>query len=564
MNRLLLVSITLMGISASAASYYVKTNGSDSADGLALGSAWVTIQKAANTVIAGDIVRVQPGVYAERVAESTDGSAGSRITYVADGAVTVCGWNITGNYVQVINFDITPEPCAGIQTYAGIVFNGATGGLAADNTIHDTEDYIGYGVEIILSNDVTIRGNYVHHLWGIITNAGAFLVRSAPSYNIVFEYNRSEYVGDHYVIGCTNTVIRNALMGPIYSETESHVDGVQQNGSSPLGLFEFGWSRDHVDLSSVGRHVYLNQTEESDYWIVRGHVSNAHPGGLDLQRADFTAIYHNTWVSNFAYWVTSFQVYAHTDSTGNLARKNIYYRSADPSLGYIYTTNFGGEIDKDWDVSYQSGDPSETNDVIADPLFLGLQDFHLEADSPARDLAGSITTANGAGTNSTTLVLNHWAFWPGDRIYIGATLVTVATVNESTLTLTITPAATWSNGDGVSWASPSGVKIDDAGAFESALDTVMSTPEYVKSGSTYYMATIPFEWRMVVYYVDGVPQSPIMNPSNSTFNESGNVTVIRVYPWFASETLWIDASISLSSMARLSGRVTLSGNVIIR
>ncbi len=69
-----------------AANYYVDTASlggacSDVASGTALGSPWCTIQKAANTAVAGDTVYVRGGTYREVVTPANSGTAGNVITY---------------------------------------------------------------------------------------------------------------------------------------------------------------------------------------------------------------------------------------------------------------------------------------------------------------------------------------------------------------------------------------------------------------------------------------------------------------------------------------------------
>ena len=77
------------------ATYYVRTDGNNSNLGTTNGSggAWRTIDWAADHVSPGDVVRVQAGTYSERVTPGVNGtSVTNRVTFVADGAVTVCGW----------------------------------------------------------------------------------------------------------------------------------------------------------------------------------------------------------------------------------------------------------------------------------------------------------------------------------------------------------------------------------------------------------------------------------------------------------------------------------------
>jgi len=64
--------------------YYVRKTGSDAAAGTSAGAAWLTIDKAANTVAAGDTVYIGAGTYRELVTMDTSGSAGNIISFIAD------------------------------------------------------------------------------------------------------------------------------------------------------------------------------------------------------------------------------------------------------------------------------------------------------------------------------------------------------------------------------------------------------------------------------------------------------------------------------------------------
>jgi hypothetical protein len=65
--------------------YYVRKTGSDANDGTnPTTQAWLTIDKAANTVAAADNVYVGAGVYRELVTMDTSGSSGSQISFIAD------------------------------------------------------------------------------------------------------------------------------------------------------------------------------------------------------------------------------------------------------------------------------------------------------------------------------------------------------------------------------------------------------------------------------------------------------------------------------------------------
>src|SRR5271154_5111695 len=79
-----LVVLTLMLVPSltaqSGATYYVSTGGSDSNAGT-IGSPWLTIQHAANSVSAGATVYVFGGVYNESVNFPSSGTASAPITF---------------------------------------------------------------------------------------------------------------------------------------------------------------------------------------------------------------------------------------------------------------------------------------------------------------------------------------------------------------------------------------------------------------------------------------------------------------------------------------------------
>jgi hypothetical protein len=64
--------------------YYVRKTGNDTNDGLTPAAAFLTIDKAANTVQPGDTVHIGAGVYRELVTMDTSGTSGNAIRYIGD------------------------------------------------------------------------------------------------------------------------------------------------------------------------------------------------------------------------------------------------------------------------------------------------------------------------------------------------------------------------------------------------------------------------------------------------------------------------------------------------
>lgn len=87
--------------------YYVSTTGSDSNPGTQA-KPWQTIQKAANTMLAGQTAIVLAGDYSgQRVQVTRPGVPGAMITYQAQGTVTMKGFTVKANYIAILGFDIS-------------------------------------------------------------------------------------------------------------------------------------------------------------------------------------------------------------------------------------------------------------------------------------------------------------------------------------------------------------------------------------------------------------------------------------------------------------------------
>jgi hypothetical protein len=101
------VAILLLGATTlPAATYYTAFDGDDGNPGSAA-QPWRTIQKAVNTLVAGDMVIVREGDYNERITTVRGGTSDSnRINFQADGEVTMKGWVISHPFITVRGFRV--------------------------------------------------------------------------------------------------------------------------------------------------------------------------------------------------------------------------------------------------------------------------------------------------------------------------------------------------------------------------------------------------------------------------------------------------------------------------
>lgn len=123
------------------ATYFVRKTGLDSNDGLTKGAAFLTIDKAANTVAAADTVHVGAGVYREVVVMDTAGTSGNIISYIADvtgantddpGLVIISAYaNELSTAARTTCLDLDHKE---FLTWQGFVFTGGTTGVVVDFT----------------------------------------------------------------------------------------------------------------------------------------------------------------------------------------------------------------------------------------------------------------------------------------------------------------------------------------------------------------------------------------------------------------------------------------------
>src|SRR5262245_49994211 len=136
-RALTLAAILSSGGSALAADRYVAPGGDDAADG-SQAAPWATIGFSATQVAAGDTVHVAPGTYAESITSSASGADGAPIVFVSDtpwGAKldatgNYTGWHNTGDWVEIVGFDVSGSDYLGI-------YNEGSWVRVVGNHVHD-------------------------------------------------------------------------------------------------------------------------------------------------------------------------------------------------------------------------------------------------------------------------------------------------------------------------------------------------------------------------------------------------------------------------------------------
>jgi hypothetical protein len=134
---LLALVLALTGLNARGATYHVASAGDDAAAGDAA-NPWASISHAATQVAPGDTVVVNTGTYGERVTLSASGTDSAPIRFEAAGEVTMEGFRLLGDHLQVAGFRVRTLDCGDGDSY-GIEAKG-TGFVIEGNDIYEMPD----------------------------------------------------------------------------------------------------------------------------------------------------------------------------------------------------------------------------------------------------------------------------------------------------------------------------------------------------------------------------------------------------------------------------------------
>lgn len=201
-----------------ATDYYVAKSGSDSNPGTA-NSPWLTIQKAADTMQAGDTVFVSEGTYSERVVSRAHGSAGKYIRFIAadTGTVSMKGFELRHDYIYIKGFDLTGS---GLNEYTGYIEfeSGCDYCYVTQNRLHDGQYRI-FGFRLHKNTShCTCLDNVLERLdWIYIDISGSYHLVEGNSLSDCPGWDAIRFFGhDHVVRG--NRFTHVDLNGPNHTD----------------------------------------------------------------------------------------------------------------------------------------------------------------------------------------------------------------------------------------------------------------------------------------------------------------------------------------------------------
>jgi hypothetical protein len=409
--------------------FHVATGGNDANAGTA-DAPWRTLQKAANSVSAGDEVIVETGNYRGfNLARS--GTAAAPIIFSAQPGVVINqpnsrtpdGVNLEGaNYVVIEGFTVNGMPRAGIRS--------------------------------AVNQHATIRNNRCDQngVWGIF---------SGFSDDLVIENNETSRSIDEHGIYVSNSGDRPVIRGNLV--WGNHANGIHMNGDLSQGgdglisgaLVE----RNVVYDNGVGGGSGINADGVIDSVFQNNLLYDNHASGISLYQIDGAAgstnnrVVNNTIVqASNGRWALNIQ----DASTGNQVFNNIFYNhhsfrgsiDIDPAAlpGFISDYNvvmnrftINGGDSRLTLAGWRAATGQDSHSIIATPsqLFVdsGADDYHLKPGSPAVD----------GGTNSFAPLVDFetqprpaGATWD-----IGADELSMADVTAPTVTAVSLRGSTW-------------------------------------------------------------------------------------------------------------------------
>ncbi len=402
------VTVTVSA-SASESVFYVSPAGND-ADPGSEAQPWRTIQKAADSLVAGQTVYIMTGTYAERVMPQNEGTADHLITYAAQpgATVTIDGSGVTlpddlvglfeigfKSYIRVTGLRIiNAQPNT---DNGGILVRGSSYIWIENNS---TDHTASSGIGVWDSDHVTIDGNTIEHA-GEAGGQECISVAGTDTFEV-----RNNTVRDGSKEGiCSKDGSSN---GTVYDNTVERVHGV--------GIYVDAWDK-HTFNIDIFRNVahdvegdgftvacerggllenvrifnnvsYHNQSLGISVSI-NGDV-NTHPmNGIQIVN---NTVHNNGWPT----WGGGIAV-------DNPGAENVVVRNNICSQSLFFQLVVGAgvpasavAVDHNLIDGFRGGEGEIRGDdpVEGDPAFVGaaVADFHLQGTSPAID-RGSDTQA---------------------------------------------------------------------------------------------------------------------------------------------------------------------------
>jgi parallel beta-helix repeat protein len=378
--------------------FYVSPTGNDANAGTS-SSPWKTIQKAANTLTAGQTVIVTAGTYSERVKVTRSGSSGSPITFQAQGTVVMQGFNIAANYIKVAALEMANSPGTGWSDRSngtGVYLAGSNNEISG-NYIHDTPAVGIYFTSSSNNNNVSSnRIAYAVECGIYIQGSGNLVASNDISHSR--DVGGSDADGIRF-FGSGNIVRGNYIHAIMLSDSPGqspHIDAFQTWG--PASNYVFEQNLIDKDPSSDQAFTIEGKYQPTGDIIIRnnvfitrgtGYQSDVNVGELGL--VTNVSIIGNTMAAvngpvEWAIWLNQYL-------SGVVVKDNAVYNHGNSTNPYLKIDAGASNMDIGFNSVYNSngvppmGTPFAGDLWMVNPQFVNVSglDFHLNFTSPLID-----------------------------------------------------------------------------------------------------------------------------------------------------------------------------------
>lgn len=535
---------------------------------------------------AGDIVWVSAGTYAVTVTPGTSGTSGNTLTYLANGAVTICGMTFASkSYIRVIGFTIDPSGAGCSATHA-VSGTGTNTGLEFwNNSLQNTGGSKGYSFDRGLGANQCVSCIF---FGGSVTNVGnpsatfAMLVSGNDTFIGYINFSTICYAGigpsgsrlrmlnnnfsgmiacgsshpDPFYIASDANGYSNSLIESVFDigtpASDQNKFHHQQNESAIAWVDNVYRLNVGTNIGSGATSIYATSTGDNlrtrfynDTWVLNDRALSG-SAGCGGGRADnsttVSVIIRNDamqecWSSNVT---TVIDTFIFGGGTGTMTLAEDYNLAYDPDGSVSFTGTWDGQAHRQ----------SNVNPNFVDVPGL---DFHLAAGSGsganARGTGGPLTTAtscsgttlnvaaNGAanffGDNSSNLGQYGGKLVPGDTITVG-TSTTRTIVSIASDAITVDSSLTCSASDPVYFGASNTI---DIGAYPYKAGGYTLTATKAQVGSTVTItpndATLA---RFAVVYENGMPKCVASAGNSWACTVGSGVITAYIYPRYASQT----------------------------
>jgi Putative Ig domain/Protein of unknown function (DUF1565) len=455
----------------SGSTYYVSTSGSDSNAGTQ-SSPWQTIQHAANSVHAGDIVYVMGGTYNESVTIAVSGSASAGpvvfASYPGQTAI-VDGTGLSASGIQGL-FSIEDESYVTIQgftiqnyttsdanaTPAGIWVTGAGSNLQILNNeisnIVTTSEAGGnafgiavYGSEAPASIDSIVTGNSeTVNVDGNVTN---FLISNnvihdddnigidAIGFEGVSPDSAYDYARNGEISG--NTVYNISAISNAGEGNQYDADGIYVDGASQIVVDRnLTYNNDlNIEVASEHSGHYATYVTVRNNLVYAGNTVGISIGGYasSVGGTQNCTIVNNTLYGNDTKNTGSGEFQVQYYATNNIFENNIVYASSQGLFINNYTNSEANPVTVNYNLyyssvsatsanflwngtnytgyaSYQSGTGNDSHSQYANPQFVSL------SSTPPNLQVQATSPAINAGTNLGSTIVGTVDFAGSARV----------------------------------------------------------------------------------------------------------------------------------------------------